>query len=345
MVKIECPNCAADLDVPADAPIHTCEYCGTAIQVSKIIGAQGGEGGETTTITSEDKKKLMIKDHYIIRCKYNRDFAKSLLVDWVQKIPGAPENFEAEANISKLDLKFYPIWVGELSATSDYVGIDDWPRFSKPAIDKPGWYEHVSYYKHEESGHVVREYQVPILALNLEKIPKYLRTYIVSTTGKEYFDINHCKKLGGDIIDSIYTLDQVRNMVQKEAFDRQTAEMHKEVKKITSRNDDIKLRGLFYIHFPVYEVEFTYKGKPHNALIDGSNGRIIHVKVPVSVEFRLKTLLSGFAFVGTSILMFLLGALLNLAPFFNIGSGIFIFIIGLMFFGLNLRKKASERQV
>ncbi|MBD3187501.1 hypothetical protein GF325_11770 [Candidatus Bathyarchaeota archaeon] len=338
MVQIECPECAADLNVPASSPIHTCDYCGSAIQISQMI-----DSGAETGATEDQKKQFIIQDHYIIRCKYNHDQVKSLLVDWVQKIPGAPQDFEGAANINRIDLKFYPLWVGEIAATSDYVGLDDWPRFSKPAHDRPGWYEHVSYYKREESGRVIREYQVPIMALDIQKLPKYLRTYNVTTTGKEFFDITHCKKLGGEIVDSIYTMDQADKMVRQEALNKQTNEMHKEVKKITSRNDDIQQKGLFYIHFPIYEISFNYNGKPHDALVDGSSGRIVHVKVPVSKEFRVKTLSASAAFGVVGTLMIALGSLEYLM-FFNIAGGIGLIIVALMFLGLNLRKKASERQ-
>ncbi|MHA1684378.1 MAG: hypothetical protein ACTSUE_25805 [Promethearchaeota archaeon] len=340
MIDLECPNCGADLSVPPDAPIHTCEYCGTAIQVSSMVDEGAEKGG-----TDAQKKNFIIQDHYIIRCKYPPDMAQDLLVDWVQKIPGAPKGFEDAANIHTMNLKFYPLWVGEIAATSDYVGLDNWPEFYSPAIDKAGWYEGVSYHKREESGRIIREYQIPIMALDVEKLPKYLRDYIVTTTGKEYFDINHCKKLGGTIVDSIHTYDQAKDLVLQQALNRQTKEMHKEVMEITSRNDDIKQKGLYYIHFPVYEVEFTYNGKAHDALIDGSSGRIIHVKVPVSKEFRAKTLGAAGAFGAIGALSIALGLVSLLgAGFFGVGTGIGLIIVAFMFLGLNLRRKASESQ-
>ncbi len=335
MVKITCPNCAADLEFPP-APIHTCEYCGTAIQVAGVTGEAGGP--------EINKDEVIIKDHYIIKSNYTAEMAKNLLVDWVKKIPGAPQDFESSTNISSLALKFFPLWVGEYSATSDYVGIDDWPKFANPAADKPGWYEHVSYYKKEESGRVMRQYQIPIVALPAEKIPKYLLDYVVTTTGKVYFDINHVKKLGGTIIDSQFTMNDAKERMKKSVLDRQSAEMHKEVKQISNRNDDIVEKGVFYIQFPVYEMEFTYNGKPYDALIDGSNGRIIHVKVPVSSEFRAKTLSAMGAFLAVGLVLVVLGALLPSIIVFGIAGGIGLVIISFMFLALNLRKEAAEKQ-
>ncbi len=340
MVKVVCPNCSADLDVATDAPIHTCDYCGTAIQVNVMFGDTGAGG------TAAGAANYIIKDHYIIRCHYNMDQVKNLLVDWVKKIPGAPQDFEDSANINEIKLKFYPIWVGEYAATSDYVGIDDWPNFSRPAIDRPGWYEMVTYSPRQEQGRVIREYQIPLMALPEQRVPTYLRDYTVTTTGKEYFDIKHVKNLSGEIIDSAMKMNDAKVNMNQQVLDRQAREMHKEVKQITSRNDDIKEKGVYYIHFPVYQMNFVYNGKPHDALIDGSTGRIIHVKVPISKEFRAKTITSGSAFLVVGLALLLMGIFIPGMPIIVAGVtiGACLMIVGILFFSLNLRKQASEKQ-
>lgn len=347
MVKVTCPNCAADIEVPPDAPIHTCDYCGTAIQVNVLFG-----GGGTPAAGGQPKEQYVIKDHYIIRCHYPQQQAKNLLVDWVKKIPGAPQDFEDAANISSMKLTFYPIWVGEYGAVSDYVGLDDWPQFSRPAPDRPGWFEAVTYYKKEERGRVIREYQIPLIAVPSEKLPAAMRDYVVTTTGKEYFDIQHVKKLGGQIMDSTFNMEQAKGNMRQQVLNRQESEMHKEVTQITGRNDDIKEKGVFYIHFPVYNVEFTYNNKPHTAIIDGSTGRIIYVKVPVSTAFRVKTIgaCAAFAAVGACFLLvlglssFLFGtAIVPGYQMLGIVLGICFEVVGCMFFGLNVRKQASEK--
>ncbi|NMC05008.1 MAG: hypothetical protein GYA24_07350 [Candidatus Lokiarchaeota archaeon] len=348
MVKVVCPNCAADLDVAADAPIHTCDYCGTAIQVNVMFGDKGA--GDAAA-GGDPKENYIIKDHYIIRCHYNQDMVKSLLVDWVKKIPGAPQDFEDAANINEIKLKFYPIWVGEYAATSDYVGLDDWPNFSRPAPDRPGWYEMVTYSPRQESGRVIREYQIPLMALPEQRLPAYLRDYAVTTTGKEYFDIKHVKKLSGEIIDSALKMNDARANMRQQVLDRQAREMHKEVKQIQSRSDDVQEKGVYYIHFPVYQINFIYNGKPHDALVDGSSGRIVYVKAPISKEFRAKTMGAGGAFLGGGLVLFLVGLLSAIGiivpaiiPVAGISIGACLIIVGFLFFGLNMRKQASEKQ-
>ena len=342
MVKIVCPNCAADLEVPPN-PIHTCDFCGTAIQVSHMVGPDGTNiTGEK--LTEEAKSTYIIKDHYIIRCHYNGQEVQSLMEDWVKKVPGAPQDFETTAMITSRELKFYPIWVGEYKASSSYVGLDNWPKFSQPAYDRPGWYEYVWYYKREEKGKIHREYQIPLMALSEKNIPKYLRNYTVTTTGKEFFDMTHVKELGGIVIDSVYTFDDAKKRMFNSVLNRQAGEMRKEVVSITNRNDNIEEQDVFYIHFPVYEFKFTYNNKKYKAYIDGSSGRVIHIDVPISTKFRLTTILTGAAHAVIGIGLFVAGIMVPAITFLGVSAGVGIFGTGMLFLAMNFRKGAQEKQ-
>ncbi|MEM2146934.1 MAG: hypothetical protein QW279_16345, partial [Candidatus Jordarchaeaceae archaeon] len=322
-MNINCPNCGADLQVRNDAVIHTCEYCGTAIQVSKMIA-------ESAT-TKREKQRFILKDHYIVRCLYKPDQAKNLLAAWISKIPGTPKDFETETNIHSQKLVFYPLWVGQYAADTQYLGLDDWPQFSHPAPDAPGWYEHVSYYKKEETGEVIREYQVPIVGVSLDKRQEYLSDYIVTVTGKEYFDIKYVKAVNGEIIDSTLSYDEVRSRMRQKVALSQEKEIRKEVKVIQSRNDNIKEEALYYIHLPVYEFEYTYKRKKYRALIDGSNGRIIHVETPLTGSFRAKTITLGTIHIAVGILLPLF--FYKTVPFLILG-GLALIALGIMFFAI-----------
>jgi hypothetical protein len=227
------------------------------------------------------------------------------MVEWISKIPGVTADFGEHINFDKINLKFYPLWVGEYTAASDYVGIDDWPSF--------------------------------------HRIPKYLQNYIVSSTGKEYFDIKHVRNLNGEIIDSIYNFNEIKVRMQSEVLNRQSSEMHKEVKTISNRQDNVTERGLFYIHFPVYEITYFFNNYPYNAMIDASNGRIIHVDTPLTLGFKLKSSVMGLAGIIPGIILLILSSIPSI-KFFGITGGIGAIIIGIMFFAQNFRKGAEEKQ-
>ena len=326
MVKIICPNCAADLDI-SPAPIHTCDFCGTAIQVSNMVGPDGQNiTGEA--ITEEAQNTFILKDHYVIRCNYESHEVQAIMEDWITKVPGAPQDFETTATITQNELKFYPLWVGEYKADSNYTGSDNWPNFSHPAHDRAGWFEHVSYYQQEEQGNVKREYQIPLLAFNENRIPKYLRNYRVPTTGKEYFDINHVKSVRGEVVDSAFTFEEAKNKMFQTVLNRQAGEMHKEVVNIIQRNDDVQENGVYYIHFPVYEIKFTYKKKQYEAFVDGSTGRIINIDVPLSTTFRALTIAAGTGHIAIGLGLFISGLSVVSMMFFGVTVGIGLTALG-----------------
>lgn len=341
MVQIICPNCAANLEIP-EAPIHTCEFCGTAIQVSLWVGQSS-----TGEITAEEiKNSVIFQDHYIVRCNYASSEAISIMEDWIKKVPGTDPQFEENSTITKRELKFYPMWVGEFTVSSDYRGLDDWPNFHQPAYDRAGWYEGVSYQQREESGHILREYQIPLFAL--QTIPKYLQDYIVPTTSKEYFDITHVKALGGKMIDSTYSVDDAKRTLRLAVLNRQMAEMRKEVHTITERNDKIEERDIFYIQFPVWQIEFQVDGSPgrkYEAYIDGSTGRVIHIDVPISKKFKILSLTAGLGQIAIGIGLVILGILIPSIIFLGVSAGVGLITYGGLLLSAGAKKGAQEKQV
>ena len=182
------------------------------------------------------------------------------------------------------------------------------------------------------------------MALSEKSIPKYLRNYTVTTTGKEYFDITHVKELGGKVIDSVYEFDEAKKWMFNSVLNRQAGEMRKEVVSITNRNDDVEEQDVFYIHFPVYEFKFTYNKKKYTAFIDGSSGRIIHIDVPISTTFRLTTILTGAAHAVIGVGLFIAGIMVPAITFFGVSAGAGLFGTGMIFLSMNFRKGAQEKQ-
>ena len=343
MIEIVCPNCAANIDLPSIAPVHTCGFCGTCIQVDQIAGPDGKSiTGEE--LPEETKRALIFKDHYIVRANYTGKEVQTIMEDWIKKLPQAPQDFETSATITKNDLKFYPIWVGEFTASSRYAGLDDWPEFHHPAHDRAGWYERVSYMRRTETGFVLREYNIPLMGM--KNIPKHLRNYVVPTTSKEYFDITHVKELGGIIEDSVYSVEDAKRTLRLAVFNRQMNEMRKEVHTIKNREDDLEEGDIFYIQFPVYEIEFHYNNKKYQAFIDGSTGRVIHIDVPISRKFKLFSLIAGIGQIIGGAVLGILGLVLPdyVFAFGGISSGIGLIVFGGLLLSMSAKKGAQEKQ-
>lgn len=340
-MKIICPECSANLDIPV-SPVHTCEYCGVVIQVDQIAGP-GGKSITGEELPEETKRTLIFKDHYIVRANYTDKEAQTIMQDWIKKLPQAPQDFENSATITRRELKFYPIWVGEFTISSRYAGIDDWPEFHHPAYDRNGWYERVSYHQRTETGFVLREYQIPLMGLQTP--PKYLRSYVVPTTSKEYFDITHVKELGGIVLDSTYGVEDAKRTLRLSAFNRQLAEMRKEVHTVTRRDDDMEEGDIFYIQFPVYEFDFSYNKKKYHAYIDGSTGRIIHIDVPISRKFKLFSLIAGLGQIGLGVALGILGLVFpDNFIFGGLSAGAGLIVFGSLLLSMSAKKGAQEKQ-
>ena len=101
MLEIVCPNCAANIQLPSIAPVHTCGFCGTAIQVDQIAGPDGKSiTGEE--LPEETKRTLIFNDHYIVRANYTGKEAQTIMQDWIKKLPQAPQDFETSARSPKM---------------------------------------------------------------------------------------------------------------------------------------------------------------------------------------------------------------------------------------------------
>jgi len=341
LIEIVCPNCAANIKLPTFAPVHTCGFCGTAIQVDQIAGPDGKSiTGEE--LPEETKRTLIFNDHYIVRANYTGKEAQTIMEDWIKKRPQAPHDFETSATITRNNLKFYPIWVGEFTASSRYAGLDNWPEFHHPAHDRAGWYERVSYMRRTETGFVLREYNIPLLGL--KSVPKHLRNYVVPTTSKEYFDITHVKELGGTIEDSVYSVEDAKRTLRLAVFNRQMNEMRKEVHTITNREDDLEEGDIFYIQFPVYEIEFHYNAKKYQAFIDGSTGRVIHIDVPISRKFKLFSLIAGIGQIVLGVGLGILGLLVPSLIFGGLSAGVGLLVFGSLLLSMSAKKGAQEKQ-
>ena len=88
-------------------------------------------------------------------------------------------------------------------------------------------------------------------------------------------------------------LRMLKRTLRLAVFNRQMNEMRKKLHSITNREDDLEEGDIFYIQFPVYEIEFHYNKKKYQAYIDGSTGRVIHIDVPISRKFKLFSLIGG----------------------------------------------------
>lgn len=130
-------------------------------------------------------------------------------------------------------------------------------------------------------------------------------------------------------------------------LNRQMGEMRKEVIQITDRRDDIEERDIYYIQFPVWEIEFSLPKikKTYQAFIDGSTGRIIHIDVPISRKFKILSLIGGLGQILLGIGLGITGILVPSIMFLGISAGVGLLVYGSILLSVSARKGAQEKQV
>jgi len=297
MSELRCPNCDAPVKIYPNERVHTCEYC-----------------GYTFTIKGEEVKA------YMLSVNYTEKQAFDLLVDWTRKQPGVPEDFESSASLSDFKLKFFPYWIANVYAVTNYFGYGKDATYSNPA-PRPGAYFNIHFFKKEERGVVERRYEVSLLAT--QQAEKELYTYKFSSRAKVDFDISEVKKRDGLIIQSTYDRPMFENYVKKYVFDKQTTHILKEIDTIVNRQDSIDIKEIVLIYLPVYIIKYRYKNKEYVGYVDASSGHIIFSVVPIKTTFRLFALLLG---LGT----FIPGTLSMLNAFMNYTDALQLFMVYLI---------------
>lgn len=98
-----------------------------------------------------------------------------------------------------------------------------------------------------------------------------------------------------------------------------------DLREITSRSDNLNVTSVYYLHAPVWLIQYRSQSKPYQALVDACTGRVIQATFPVSLEYRARTgvLAAGHLIAGAVVLLFFLGGLPGFA--FTLGGGLLAF--------------------
>lgn len=137
-----------------------------------------------------------------------------------------------------------------------------------------------------------------------------------------------------------------RNYVENMLYRMLEEELSRECKKVGEvRVEELKIdfRGL--IHYPIYYLEYLYRGEKYSAFIDGVDGKIISAEYPIKI--RTKTLQ-----IAISSTLLMLGLLLGFSLSIILGNPLpFIFSIipaitsSIPLLGRSLTKKIRSSEV
>ncbi|HEX9612342.1 MAG TPA: zinc ribbon domain-containing protein [Candidatus Bathyarchaeia archaeon] len=244
--EIKCPNCGAQLNLSPGEIVATCRYCG----YTSVVGANA---------------PFQIQ-HSLILNNLNNTRITQDLQDWMRSGFMKPGDLAKKSKLMLLELRYLPFWLVPLTATSTYEGMLERVSPSTP-----------------RKGAIQNEYDWLVLGRKAVEFPS--RDYRVPAEGKIPFDFTKIEsqaKFLNSELDSEEAVIRAKNEVEE----NQRFLLKQEVDQVTQFNTSFSVDKPTYLHAPLWFIQYEYKGKSYNAIIDGSSGSMIRADIP-QVDFKM----------------------------------------------------------
>ena len=244
--EIKCPNCGAQLNITPGELVATCRYCG----YTSVVGANTPFQLEHSLILNKLDSAGITRD----------------LQDWMRSGFMKPGDLAKKSRITILELRYLPFWLVPLTATSTYEGMLE--RVSPPTPRK---------------GTVQNDYDWLVFGRKAAEFPT--RDYKVPSEGKIPFDFTKIEpqaKFLNSELDSTEAVLHAKDEVQE----NQRFLLKQEVDQVTKFETTFDVQKPTYLHAPLWFIQYEYKGKSYNAIIDGSSGSMIRGDIP-QTDFKM----------------------------------------------------------
>jgi DNA-directed RNA polymerase subunit RPC12/RpoP len=244
--EIKCPNCGAQLNLSPGELVATCRYCG----YTSVVGANTPFQLEHSLILNNFDNPRIIRD----------------LQEWMRSGFMKPGDLAKKSRTTMVELRYLPFWLVPLTATSTYEGVLE--RITPPTPRK---------------GTIENDYDWLVLGRKAAEFPT--RDYKVPAEGKIAFDFTKIEsqaKFLNSELDSTEAIVHAKDEVEE----NQRFLLKQEVDQVTKFDTSFNVEKPTYLHAPLWFIQYEYKGKSYNAIIDGSSGSIIRADIP-QVDFKM----------------------------------------------------------
>jgi DNA-directed RNA polymerase subunit RPC12/RpoP len=244
--EIKCPNCGAQLNLSPGELVATCKYCG----YTSVVGTSAPFQLQHSLIVNNLDKTRITQD----------------LQDWMKSGFMKPGDLAKKSKLILLELRYLPFWLVPLTATSAYEGMLE--RISPPTPRK---------------GTIQNEYDWLVLGRKAAEFPT--RDYRVPAEGKIPFDFTKIEE-EAKFLNSELDSDEAVMRARNEVEENQRFLLKQEVDQVTQFNTTFNIDKPTYLHAPLWFVQYEYKGRSYDAIIDGSSGSMIRADIP-EVDFKI----------------------------------------------------------
>lgn len=282
--EYQCPHCNAPLDINPEDAIFNCESCGQAIL------ADGSE----------------FDDHYILRNTLNRTQIHDIVRGFIKK-KGFMRGIRGY-KITNITPTLMPFWVVTSDAYTHYVG---YLRYTETKTRTVGSgkntrtvTEHVTVYRPIDQE--IREKRADVL-LGRRGSSIYGYNQVKNIVRSEFSNavpFNHDQLVATDkefeYLSSEITLDAANQLGKTVVFDDHRSRAERACTKVFDCATQITFSGTYFLHAPVWQVEYEFKDETYRMAILGSSGRIIIGEIPVTTTYRMIFLTLTFLTLGVA---------------------------------------------
>ncbi|UCG44975.1 MAG: hypothetical protein JSV58_06250 [Candidatus Bathyarchaeota archaeon] len=265
---VNCPHCNAPLDYSLGETLFTCKYCGYTFSMIK-------EG---------EYKEIAPGKHFMLASSFNEAEMREVISDWMRKGIFKAGDLAEKSKITRMELRFVPIWIVNVSADSTFHGkkrIVETERRTRPS-SKPGEAATVTRIRKErwvdKSGNLSHHIDWKILATKGMSLP--LDKIKLSIANKIPFKIENvsqgAKLINGDVDEETAkerTESGIRNYHRDKALS--------EVDELQVINTNVQLGEAQLLTIPFWFIQYKYKNKLYPIIVNGSSGDVVEGEAPM----------------------------------------------------------------
>ncbi len=237
---INCSHCGAPVEFAPGELVATCKYCGFTTVI---------ETGREFTF-----------EHSLVLNKYDGTQIEALIQHWMRSGFLKPADLPKKSRIKEKSLVYLPFWIVSIKAKSVYKGIFE--RIT-PSIVKEGTIE--------------KEYNWLVLAREAAQFPT--REYDVPLEGKIPYDFRRIEEFAR-IINSEISKDEAVALAKQQVEAHHRFLLQQDVDKIVEVKTEFKVKQAVYLHAPIWFIEYDYRSKNYQLLIDGAAGIVVKGDIP-----------------------------------------------------------------
>ncbi|MCI0497723.1 MAG: hypothetical protein L0Z54_05480 [Thermoplasmata archaeon] len=211
------------------------------------------------TAFNQATDKAFVLDHSIIPNGLDEEGVKDLLRAWMRG-GTKPPTLAKEARFESIRLTFLPFFIVNLKARTAYRG---------GMTRTGGWVP--------REGTMEKEYFWKVLARRASAFPT--REYDIPISTKVAFDLSRVPS-GSTFHNSEMDQDEAVSMARQDIEAHHRFLLQQDIDSVDQADTSFDVDEIEFLHAPVWEVRYVFRGRPYDVLVDGGSRQVIRGDVP-----------------------------------------------------------------